>query len=129
MALSSSNSPAYLSTIHSSSSSSSSSSLKLLHFHHPLTDSDFPAQPTSTISIHTLLTTTSLSASEKWRARVSFFPAFLNRGKDAQTLKEELLQAIAPLDRGAKATPEDQQIVYQVGSILFFLPLTFHLDF
>lgn len=54
------------------------------------------------------------SASQKWRASVSFFPAFLNKGKDAKVLKEELLEAIAPLDRGAEATPEDQQRVEQV---------------
>lgn len=46
---------------------------------------------------------------------MSFFPAFLKKGKDAETLKEELLEAIAPLDRGALATPEDQQRVDQVG--------------
>ncbi|XP_024039904.1 probable plastid-lipid-associated protein 4, chloroplastic isoform X2 [Citrus clementina] len=55
------------------------------------------------------------SASQKWRASVSFFPAFLNKGKDAKVLKEELLEAIAPLDRGAEATPEDQQRVEQIA--------------
>lgn len=54
------------------------------------------------------------SASQKWRANVSFFPAFLNKGKDAKVLKEKLLEAIAPLDRGAEATPEDHQRVEQV---------------
>ncbi|KAJ7968091.1 Plastid-lipid-associated protein [Quillaja saponaria] len=54
-------------------------------------------------------------ASEKWRAKVSFFPAFLNKGKDAKALKEELLEAIAPLDRGAAATPEDQQRIDQIA--------------
>lgn len=55
-------------------------------------------------------------STEKWRAKVSFFPAFLNKGKgkDAKLLKEELLQAIEPLDRGARATIEDQQTVDQV---------------
>lgn len=46
---------------------------------------------------------------------MSFFPAFLSKRKDAATLKEELLEAISPLDRGAEATPEDQQRVDQVG--------------
>ena len=34
--------------------------------------------------------------------------------KKAATLKEELLEAIAPLDRGAEATPEDKDRVDQV---------------
>ncbi|KAJ4823280.1 hypothetical protein Tsubulata_028457 [Turnera subulata] len=51
----------------------------------------------------------------RWRAKVSFFPAFLNKGKDAKVLKEELLEAIEPLDRGADATPEDQQRVDQIA--------------
>ncbi|XP_041011828.1 probable plastid-lipid-associated protein 4, chloroplastic isoform X3 [Juglans microcarpa x Juglans regia] len=55
----------------------------------------------------------STSHPEKWRAKISFFPAFLKKGKDAKTLKEELLEAIAPLDRGADATFEDQQTVDQ----------------
>lgn len=54
------------------------------------------------------------SSIDKWRAKVSFFPAFLKKGKDAKVLKEELLEAIAPLDRGAQATPEDQQAVDEV---------------
>ncbi|KAJ6711382.1 hypothetical protein OIU79_007768 [Salix purpurea] len=50
-----------------------------------------------------------------WRARVSFFPAFLKKGKDAKVLKEELLEAIDPLDRGADAIPEDQQRVDEIA--------------
>ncbi|XP_028775481.1 probable plastid-lipid-associated protein 4, chloroplastic isoform X2 [Neltuma alba] len=49
--------------------------------------------------------------SSKWSNRVSFFPGFLSRTKDVQSLKEELYQTIAPLDRGAEATPEDQERV------------------
>lgn len=45
---------------------------------------------------------------------VSFFPGFLTKGSDVQKLKVELYEAIAPLDRGAEATPEDQQRVDQV---------------
>ncbi|XP_048337505.2 probable plastid-lipid-associated protein 4, chloroplastic [Ziziphus jujuba] len=117
MALSASYSPAFLSTTHSSSSSSSPcSSLKLLHSHPSFTHSHFPTKPTSTIPIHTLSSTTSSStSSEKWRAKVSFFPAFLKKGKDAKTLKEELLDAIETLDRGAEATPEDQQRVDKIA--------------
>ncbi|XP_038887592.1 probable plastid-lipid-associated protein 4, chloroplastic [Benincasa hispida] len=61
------------------------------------------------------------SPSHKWRIRISFFPTFLNKGKgkgkgkDVTALKEELLQAIAPLDRGAEATPEDQEMVDQIS--------------
>nr|GMC87815.1 probable plastid-lipid-associated protein 4, chloroplastic isoform X1 [Ipomoea batatas] len=49
----------------------------------------------------------------KWRARVSF--SFLSRSQDVESLKEELLEAIAPLDRGADATPEDQKLVDQIA--------------
>lgn len=91
--------------------SSTLSTPKLLSFPPPpppLTTFHFPPKPIS----H------KLSSTEKWRAKVSFFPAFLNKGKDAKTLKDELLQAIAPLDRGADATAEDQQTVDQVGLTL-----------
>lgn len=71
----------------------------------------------------------------RWRAGVSsfsFLPSFFtgnNRGeKDAEKamrLKEELLTAIAPLERGAEATPEDKERVEQVRTwnsyALFFL--------
>ncbi|KAK8444360.1 hypothetical protein SEVIR_9G123100v4 [Setaria viridis] len=60
----------------------------------------------------------------RWRAGVSsfsFLPSFFtgnNRGeKDAEKamrLKEELLTAIAPLERGAEATPEDKERVEQI---------------
>lgn len=42
----------------------------------------------------------------------------MKKGKDAKALKEELLDAIAPLDRGADATLEDQQRVDQIASEL-----------
>lgn len=52
----------------------------------------------------------------------SFLPSFFTGSKKkeeedakkAATLKEELLAAIAPLDRGAEATPEDKDRVEQV---------------
>lgn len=53
--------------------------------------------------------------SQKWRTNVSFFPAIFKKGKDANTIKEELLDAIASLDRGADATPEDQQRIDQIA--------------
>nr|GMC87816.1 probable plastid-lipid-associated protein 4, chloroplastic [Ipomoea batatas] len=51
----------------------------------------------------------------KWRASVSFFPGFLklNKTKDPEPIKEELFEALAPLDRGAEATPEDQEQIEQ----------------
>ncbi|GAB4851940.1 Probable plastid-lipid-associated protein 4, chloroplastic [Ancistrocladus abbreviatus] len=48
------------------------------------------------------------------RTNVSFFPAFLTNRKDAKAIKKELLEAIEPLDRGADASPEDQQRVDQI---------------
>ncbi|OQU91132.1 hypothetical protein SORBI_3001G122300 [Sorghum bicolor] len=60
----------------------------------------------------------------RWRAGISSFSSFLppfftgNKGeKDAEKaarLKEELLDAIAPLERGAEATPEDKERVEQI---------------
>ncbi|XP_077212754.1 putative plastid-lipid-associated protein 4, chloroplastic isoform X2 [Tasmannia lanceolata] len=56
------------------------------------------------------------NGSTKWRTRVSFFPSFLKKkGKDKETLKEELLEAISPLDRGAEASPEDQELVDKIA--------------
>lgn len=60
-----------------------------------------------------------IAGSCKWRTRVSFFPGFLTKARDAERLKEELYAAIAPLDRGAEATPEDQQRVEQVRGCTF----------
>ncbi|KAL3843708.1 hypothetical protein ACJIZ3_001111 [Penstemon smallii] len=60
------------------------------------------------------LSTTTLE--HKWKTRVSFFTDFLsnNKTKNAEAIKEELLEAIAPLDRGAEATPQDQQNIDQL---------------
>ncbi|XP_074272844.1 putative plastid-lipid-associated protein 4, chloroplastic [Silene latifolia] len=56
-----------------------------------------------------------LNRSNVWKTRVSFFPAFLtNKSKDAKAVKEQLLQAIQPLDRGADATLDDQQTIDQL---------------
>ncbi|KAK4341290.1 hypothetical protein RND71_039791 [Anisodus tanguticus] len=52
---------------------------------------------------------------KKWRTNVSFFPAFFNKTKDPTPIKQELLEAIAPLDRGAEATPQDQEIIDQIA--------------
>lgn len=58
-------------------------------------------------------------SSLKWRTRVSFFSSFLTKTKDSESLKEELLQTIAPLDRGAEATPESQELVDGVSGFSF----------
>lgn len=54
-------------------------------------------------------------AALRWRTRVSFFQPFIKKkGKSREALKDELFEAIAPLDRGAEATPEDRERVDQV---------------
>ncbi|WCJ18258.1 Plastid-lipid associated protein PAP / fibrillin family protein [Euphorbia peplus] len=100
--------------------SSSSNSIAILtssHFSNPrrLTATSSRLNTNSNNKLISLnLTSTSSSSYEKWRAMVSFFPAFLKKGKDANLLKQDLLDAIAPLDRGAEATPDDQQAVEQI---------------
>ncbi|KAF9599848.1 hypothetical protein IFM89_001794 [Coptis chinensis] len=56
--------------------------------------------------------------SEKWRAGVSFIPSFFKTKKDVKALKEELLEAISLLDRGADATPEDQERIDKMAKEL-----------
>lgn len=56
-----------------------------------------------------------LPISDKWRTGVSFFSPFLDKSSEIESLKQQLLDAIAPLDRGAAATPEDQQLVDQIA--------------
>ncbi|KAK1368645.1 putative plastid-lipid-associated protein 4, chloroplastic [Heracleum sosnowskyi] len=53
-----------------------------------------------------------LSRNVKWRSNVSFFQSLIK--KDTSVIKQELLEAIEPLDRGAEASPEDQQIVDEI---------------
>jgi len=50
----------------------------------------------------------------KWRNMISFFPGFRTKDRDVGSLKQELYETIAPLDRGAETTLEDQQRVDQV---------------
>lgn len=49
---------------------------------------------------------------------MSFIPFFSTKSKDIESLKLELFEAIAPLDRGAEATTEDQELVDQIASKL-----------
>lgn len=51
----------------------------------------------------------------KWRTRVSFFSGLFTKSKDVKSLKDELFDAIAPVDRGAEATPEDQERLDQIA--------------
>ncbi|XVE48686.1 hypothetical protein DITRI_Ditri01bG0022300 [Diplodiscus trichospermus] len=101
-------------TSQSSSSNPAASSSKLPASHSLLNSVHLLTKPAAK-SNSCNLSRTLASDDKKWRINVSFFPAFLNKGKDAKVLKEELLEAIAPLDRGADATPEDQQRVDQLA--------------
>lgn len=83
---------------------------KLYHPHSSFSTITFPAKLTTNNNTHHQF-------SLKWRTNVSFFQSFLTKTKDAKPIKEELLDAIAPLDRGAEASPEDQQIIEQVFKI------------
>ncbi|XP_050209851.1 probable plastid-lipid-associated protein 4, chloroplastic [Mercurialis annua] len=56
-----------------------------------------------------------ISDCRKWRTRVSFLQGFLSKEKDVKSLKEELFEAIAPLDRGAEASPGDQERVNEIA--------------
>ncbi|KAI0507550.1 hypothetical protein KFK09_013676 [Dendrobium nobile] len=50
----------------------------------------------------------------KWRTRVSFLPSS-PKNKSRDDVKQELLKAIAELDRGAEATSEEQERVDQIA--------------
>ncbi|XP_062077270.1 probable plastid-lipid-associated protein 4, chloroplastic [Humulus lupulus] len=117
MAILSSCSPLALTTVHSSSTSSAPR--LLLHSSPtstPLTHFPTSKPLTAVTLLHTPLTTCAGSDPQKWRVSVSFFSSLLpKKGKDATELKEELLEAIAPLDRGAEATPEDQERIDQIA--------------
>lgn len=73
------------------------------------------AKSSNQTSYFNLSSSYSSTIDRSWSAKVSFFPAFLKKGKDAKVLKEELLEAIDPLDRGADAIPEDQQRVDEIA--------------
>ncbi|XP_060216529.1 probable plastid-lipid-associated protein 4, chloroplastic isoform X4 [Lycium barbarum] len=103
MALSSLSPPKHVAT-------QSTYSIPKLYYSHSTTLS-FPA-----IQNPHNITTSPLN--QKWRTHVSFFPAFFNKTKDATHIKQELLEAIAPLDRGAEASPEDQEIIDQIAGKL-----------
>ncbi|KAL7125073.1 hypothetical protein ABFS83_14G091300 [Erythranthe nasuta] len=111
-------SPPSLPSFTTQSAAASSSSLSKLH--NP-TAAAVPSRADSRNNCLSTTTTTNYHAPannvEKWRTRVSFFTGFLNKNKSksADAIKEELLEAIAPLDRGAEATPEEQQTIDQIA--------------
>uniref|UniRef100_A0A5B7B516 Plastid lipid-associated protein/fibrillin conserved domain-containing protein n=1 Tax=Davidia involucrata TaxID=16924 RepID=A0A5B7B516_DAVIN len=101
-------------TVLTTAQSSTHSAPKLLHSHSSPTTFSFPTKPIT--QQHALSLSTTSVDTDKWRTNVSFFPTFLNKkAKDPKPIKEELLEAIAPLDRGADATPEDQQRIDQIA--------------
>ncbi|KAJ6704506.1 PLASTID-LIPID-ASSOCIATED PROTEIN 4 CHLOROPLASTIC-RELATED [Salix viminalis] len=53
-----------------------------------------------------------------WRTAVSFFQIFSAKGKDVNSLKQQLLEAIAPLDRGVVASLQEQQRVDEIAQEL-----------
>ncbi|CAA6664913.1 unnamed protein product [Spirodela intermedia] len=58
-------------------------------------------------------------AAERWRLGVSFFTSLNSKKRgNPEEIKEELLEAIAPLDRGAEATEEDRERIDQIAQKL-----------
>ncbi|KAJ6805641.1 putative plastid-lipid-associated protein 4, chloroplastic [Iris pallida] len=88
-----------------------------LHFTTTTPPSPLPHFPLPTEHSSKLTSSSSsFSSALKWRTGVSFFPSlFTKKGKSSEEIKDELLDAIAPLDRGAAATPEDQQRIEQIA--------------
>ncbi|KAK6121029.1 hypothetical protein DH2020_045219 [Rehmannia glutinosa] len=102
-------------------SSTTHSAASLPKLHHPTATASIHIRPNPQNNFLSTSAATAASlppaALHKWRTNVSFFTGFLNNNKTktAEAIKEELLEAIAPLDRGAEATPEDQQLIDQIA--------------
>ncbi|XP_078444330.1 putative plastid-lipid-associated protein 4, chloroplastic [Wolffia australiana] len=56
-----------------------------------------------------------LPAADRWRLGVSFFPSIMRKKEKPEEIKKELLEAIAPLDRGAEASDEDKDRIDQIA--------------
>ncbi|KAM7470381.1 hypothetical protein LguiA_008564 [Lonicera macranthoides] len=110
MALSSLSPPSTALTTTTTTNATTHSSIPTFYFS---TKPTTQFQPNHPLSLST--SSTSSPPISKWRTNISFFPAFLNKPKDTKPIKEELLEAIAPLDRGAEATPEDQERVDRIA--------------
>ncbi|KAL0335197.1 UNVERIFIED_CONTAM: putative plastid-lipid-associated protein 4, chloroplastic [Sesamum radiatum] len=110
-------SPPPLPSLTSQSSAAGTSSSSLPKLVHSIAAVSFPVNPHNHCLSTTIAATPPPAAQHKWRTQVSFFTSFLgnNKTKSAEAIKEELLEAIAPLDRGAEATPEDQQKIDQIA--------------
>ncbi|EEF33764.1 probable plastid-lipid-associated protein 4, chloroplastic [Ricinus communis] len=114
MALSSSSSPAILTASHFSTNPPNPKlTTTTFYFSSRFITANY--SKTSFLNLNSSNNDNNSTFDDKWRAKVSFFPAFLRKKKDANVLKEELLDAIASLDRGAEATPEDQQRVDEIA--------------
>ncbi|CAO2812936.1 unnamed protein product [Amaranthus hypochondriacus] len=74
----------------------------------------YPIKPTSQNHSNPPFFSDQCSRRSSTKTHVSFFPAFFTKTQDAKALKLELLEAIEPLDRGADASPEDQQRIDQL---------------
>ncbi|XP_058771783.1 probable plastid-lipid-associated protein 4, chloroplastic [Vicia villosa] len=88
---------------------------------HPLQQNLLFTPPQSQFNTTHFKSPPSIANSKKWRNTVSFFQDFLtggNKERDIQSLKDELYETIAPLERGAEASPEDQQRVDKIASKL-----------
>lgn len=117
-ASSSSSSTASLTALpHSSTNSFNSPNLPIKITLNPLLLSSYTRPNPSSVHLHRINNKKPLQypGNEDWRIRVSFFPSFFTRTKDSESLKEELLEAIAPLDRGAEASEDDKDRIDQVG--------------
>ncbi|KAK4401936.1 putative plastid-lipid-associated protein 4, chloroplastic [Sesamum angolense] len=110
-------SPPPLPSLTSQSSAAGTSSSSLPKLVHSIAAVSFPVNPHNHCLSTTIAATPPPAAQHKWRTQVSFFTSFLgnNKTKSAEAIKEELLETIAPLDRGAEATPEDQQKIDQIA--------------
>ncbi|KAJ1419957.1 hypothetical protein SESBI_14701 [Sesbania bispinosa] len=67
---------------------------KVHHFHSPPSSSHFPVRSPIYHTSH------ALSISEKWRAKVSFFPAFLKKAKMLRPSRKNFLRPLHRLIEG-----------------------------
>ncbi|KAL4351277.1 hypothetical protein GQ457_06G001670 [Hibiscus cannabinus] len=79
------------------------------------TQSSKPLLPSTNPNANSNLFSVQTALSLKWRTKVSFFSGIFTKQKNTQSLKDELFDAVAPLGRGAEATPEDQERVDQIA--------------
>lgn len=115
---SSSSSTALLTSLpYNSTNSFNSPNLPIENTLNPLLLSSYRRPNPSSVHLHRINNKKPLQypGNEDWRISVSFFPSFFTRTKDSESLKEELLEAIAPLDRGAEASDDDKDRIDQIA--------------